>query len=129
MRVLWTEGNILSDLGREEDAIAILNRVRDFSIQSAWGYEVGHISIELAMLYAAQSRNREVHRELALALPFCSAQKPLDRYAKAAVLLLQRTLQEQGHLEAEQVRIVAHHLDRIHRAPLKPLSQPLDLQL
>jgi tetratricopeptide (TPR) repeat protein len=130
MKVLWTEGNILSALGREEEAIAILNSVRDFFIQSGRGYEVCHISIELAMLFAAQERFREVHRELALALPFCSAQKSLDRYAKAAVLLLQRTLQEQGRLEAEQVRIVAHHLDRIHRAPLKPLPRrPPNLQL
>ena len=131
MRVLWVEGQVLNALGLEVEAAVLLRRARDYFIQANRGYEVCRLSIELAMSYAAQSRYDDVRRELAFALPFLSAQKALDRYAHAAVLVLQQSLQKQGRLKQEQIQLIAHRLDSIHRAPLKAQSQSpfADLQL
>ena len=131
MRVLWVEGQVLNALGLEVEAAVLLRRARDYFIQANRGYEVCRLSIELAMSFAAQSRYDDVRRELAFALPFLSAQKALDRYAHAAVLVLQQSLQKQGRLKQEQIQLIAHRLDSIHRAPLKAQSQSpfADLQL
>jgi hypothetical protein len=131
MRVLWLEGQILSDLRIDDQAIVLLRRAREFFIQADRGYEVCRLSIELAVSYVAQGRFDDVHRELNFALPFLSAQNSLHRYAHSAVLLLQRTLREQGRLREDQVRLVVRHLDSIHRAPLKtqPQSPFADLRL
>jgi tetratricopeptide (TPR) repeat protein len=131
MRVLWLEGQILNDLRIEDEAIVLLRRSREFFIQEARGYEVCRLSIELALSYASLGRFDMVRRELAFALPFLSAQESLDRYAHAAVHLLQQTLQKEGSLKIELIRLVAHRLDGIHRAPLKPQPQSpfADLQL
>jgi tetratricopeptide (TPR) repeat protein len=123
MRVLWLEGQILNDLRLEDEAIVLLRKARDFFIQEARGYEVCRLSIELALSYAALGRFEVVRRELEFALPFLSVQKSLDRYAHAAVLLLQQALQKEGSLKTEQIRLVAHRLDGIHRAPLKARHQ------
>jgi tetratricopeptide (TPR) repeat protein len=116
---LWTEGQILNTLRFDDEAIALLRRVREFFICSARGYEVCQISIELASNFAAQDRLEDVRRELDFGLQFCSPRKPLDRHAREAVLLLQATLQHQGRLGADQIRSVTNRLDCIHRTPLQ----------
>lgn len=116
---LWTEGQILNALGIDDEAVPLLRKAREFFIRSARGYEVCHISIELASTYAAQQRFRDVRRELAFGLPFCSPHRRLDDHAKEAVSFLQGALAHQGRLEAEQLRAVAHQLDYLHRAPLQ----------
>lgn len=116
---LWTEGQILNELRIDDEAIPLLRKAREFFIRSARGYEVCHISIELASNYAAQQRLGDVRRELAFGLPFCSPKRRLDDHAKEAVFLLQGILEHQGHLEPDQLRAVAHRLDCIHRAPLQ----------
>jgi tetratricopeptide (TPR) repeat protein len=118
IRVLWIEAQILSELRLDEDAIALFKRVRDFFIQSARGYEVCIVSLEIALSYASQRKFKEVPRELAFALPFLSAHKALDRYAQVAILLLQGAFERQGRLEAEQIRVIAIQLDSLTRAPL-----------
>jgi tetratricopeptide (TPR) repeat protein len=118
MRVLWIEAQILSELRMDEEAIALFKQVRDFYIQSARGYEVCLISLEMSLSYALQGRLQEIPREVAFALPFLSAHKALDRYAQLAVILLQRAFQRQGRLEAEQIRVIARELDALARAPL-----------
>ena len=123
MRVLWIEGQILNALEREEEAVTLLRKSRDFFVQANRGYEVCRLSIELALSYAALGRFDDVRRELAFALPFLSAQKSMDRYAHAAVLVLQKSLQDQGRLQHEQIRQIAKRLDAIHRAPLKAQPQ------
>jgi hypothetical protein len=129
--VLWTEGQILNTLRIDDEAIPLLREAREFFIRSARGYEVCHISIELASNYAARQRFVDVRRELAFGLPFCSPKRRLDDHAKEVVLLLQGALQHRGRLEADQLRAVAHRLDCIHRAPLQAPNQTsfTDLQL
>jgi tetratricopeptide (TPR) repeat protein len=131
MRVVWLEGQILSALRIDDEAIVLLRKAREFFIQANRGYEVCRLSIELAFSYAAQGRLDDVHRELGFGLPFLSVQKSLHRYAHSAVLLLQQTLREQGRLREEQIRLVVLRLDSIHRAPLKaqPQSPFADLRL
>jgi tetratricopeptide (TPR) repeat protein len=131
MRVLWVEGQILNALGMGDEATTLLRRSRNYFIQANRGYEVCRLSIELALSYATLGQFEEVSRELAFTLPFLSAQKTLDRYAHAAVLVLQQSLQKQGRLYLEQIRQIAERLDSIHRAPLRaqPQSPFADLQL
>jgi hypothetical protein len=119
IHALWTEAQILNTLRFDDDAIPLLRRVREFFICSDRGYEICQISIELASNFAAQDRFEEVRRELDFGLQLCSPRKPLDRYAKEAVLLLQATLQHQGRLGAGQIRSVTNRLDRMHRTPLQ----------
>jgi len=129
--VVWREGQILNALHVDDDAIGLLRKAREGFIRLARGHEVCHISIELALNYAARQLFDEVRRELAFALPFCSPRRALDKYAREAVLLLLGALQHQGRLEADQVRAVARRLDCIDRAPFQALSRPpfADLQL
>ena len=129
MRVLWIEAQIMSEL-RMDDAIPILKQVRDFYIHASRGYEVCLVSIELALDHAAHGRFQKIPGELAFALPFLTSHKTLDRYARAAVLLLQAALERQGRLEAEQLRFVAYRLHSFSRAPLSSHRPPLtDLPL
>ena len=121
---LWIEAQVLSALRLDDEAIALFNHARNFYIQAAYGYEVGHISIEMALNYAAQEKYGEAARELAFALPFCSAQKARDHYARAALILLQQTIQEQGRLKAGQIHAASQWLELFRRAPLKALRQP-----
>jgi tetratricopeptide (TPR) repeat protein len=120
---LWAEGQILNTLGIDDEALPLLRKAREFFIRSARGYEVCHISIELASTYAAQQRFGEVRRELAFGLPFCSPARSLDNHAREVVSLLQAALEHQGRLEADQLRTVAHRLDCIRRAPLQDHRQ------
>jgi tetratricopeptide (TPR) repeat protein len=120
---LWTEGQILSTVRIDDEAIPLLKKARAFFIESARGYEVCQISIDLASNYAAQQRFGDVRRELAFGLPFCSPQKRLDDHAREAVLLLQGALDHQGRLGEDQLRAVASRLDCIYRAPLQAQPQ------
>ncbi len=124
MGTVWIEAQVLSALRFDDEAMALFHQARNFYIQAAYGYEVGHISIEMALNYAAQEKYGEAARELAFALPFCSAQRARDHYARAAMLLLQQTIQEQGRLKAGQIRVASHWLELLRRAPLKALRQP-----
>ncbi len=124
MRQVWLEGQILAALHCDDDAIGRFKRAREFFIRSGHGFEVGCISVDLAASYAAQDRLAEARSELAFALPFCSEERPLNRYAREGVLLLHGALQRQGRLQADQVRAVTFHLDSIHRAPLQTFRQP-----
>jgi tetratricopeptide (TPR) repeat protein len=119
VQALWTEGQILSTLRIDDEAISLLRNAREFFIRSARGYEVCQISIELASNYAAQKRFDDVRREIAFGLPFCSPERPLDEHAKEAVLHLQGALDHQGYLEAGQIHSVTQRLDCIHRTPLQ----------
>ncbi len=128
---MWTEGQVLSTVRINDEAVPIMKKAREFFIRSARGCEVCHISIDLAANYAAQQRFDDVRHELAFGLPFCSSSRPLDNHAREAVGILQGALEHQGRLEPDQVRVVAHRLDRISRAPLQaPRRAPFaDLQL
>ena len=131
MSVLWTEAQILNSLRLNDEAVGRLKQAREFYIQAAQGSKVGHISIELALSYAAWERFADVRRELAFGLLFCSERSVLDRYTREALLLLQGTLDHQGRLEAEQIRSINHRLDHLHQAPLQAWSERpfADLQL
>lgn len=119
MYALWTEAQILNTLRIDDDAITLLRKVREFFIRSARGYEVCQISIELASNYAAQQRFDDVRREFAFCLPYCSPHKPLEHYAREAVLYLQQTLEHQGRLAADQIHSITLRLDSLHRTPLQ----------
>lgn len=129
MHVLWSEGSILNALRIDDKAVARLKQARDFFIRTAQGAKVGHVSIELALSYAAQRRFSEVRRELEIGLLFCSDEGAHDRHAREALLLLQRDLKHRGRLETERIRTVNHRLDCLQRAPLQAARQQLSADL
>jgi hypothetical protein len=123
-RQTWIEGQILTALGADDDAIGLLKKAREFYIRSSLGFEVCYISLDLAMNHAAHDRLADVRRELAFGLPFCSERSARDGYARDAALLLQATLRRQGRISADQIRTVSAQLDWIQSSPLQVFYRP-----
>ena len=121
--ILWSEGQMLSALRIDDEAVGLLSKAREFFVRSSQGSKVCHISVDLALSYVAQQRFGDVRRELAFGLPFCSEESVLDQNAKEALLLLLGALEHQGRLEGEHVRAVNDRLAFLHRAPLQTLHK------
>jgi tetratricopeptide (TPR) repeat protein len=60
LRLRWLEGRIAAGLGRTEEAMAALMRVRGELAARGLGYDMALVSLELAELYAAEGRTGAV---------------------------------------------------------------------
>jgi transcriptional regulator with XRE-family HTH domain len=60
IRFMWTEGRVIAGLGKIEEGIALLARVRGEFAARNMAYDVALVSLEIAIFYAGQGRTDQV---------------------------------------------------------------------
>jgi transcriptional regulator with XRE-family HTH domain len=116
VRLMWTEGRIAAGLGKVEEGIGILAKVRGEFASREMHYDTALVSLELAVLYAKEGKpaevkalarhmvpvfqSQDVHREalaaLALFRQAAEAEKATEELARGILAYLQRARFDPG---------------------------------
>jgi transcriptional regulator with XRE-family HTH domain len=115
LRTDWLEAKVAAGLGRSEEAIAILDRVRGEFIDSDNSYDAALATLELAEIHAALGRTTEVQVLARESAPIFRAQG-VHREAQRALDLF-REAAEEDRAGAELVRSVVAYLYRARHDP------------
>ena len=86
VRVLWLEGRLRSGLGRTREAVDAFEQVRREFTTRKIAYNAALVTLELAELYLAEGRTREV-RDLAEEMMWVFRSQGIDREALVALKL------------------------------------------
>jgi tetratricopeptide (TPR) repeat protein len=92
IRLRWLEGRIADGLGNRREAEAHFTGVQRFFLEKNLDLEAAQVSIELAVLYAADGRRAEL-RELVAALVPLFESRDLRREVLAVLHLLRRAVE------------------------------------
>jgi len=115
LRLRWLEGRMAADLGRREEAISALARVReDFSFRGI-AYDTALATLEIAVLYLEEERTSET-RALARQMLWIFQTQGVHREALAALRLFCEAA-EQESLTLEMVRGLVGYLHRARHEP------------
>ena len=115
VRLQWMEGRIaLGQNELEEAEQYFLEVFEDFS-EREMGYDAALVSLDLAQVYAAQGRNREL-RELALRLAPIFRSREVHREALAALLMFQQSAEEEA-VTRTLLRKISTFLERVRSGP------------
>jgi tetratricopeptide (TPR) repeat protein len=115
VRTLWLEGRVAAGLGRREEALSALSRVRSEFISRSLGYDVALVSLELAVLYLEDGRTREV-MEIAHQMETAFRSQGVHREAIAAL----RLFQEAANRETATVELARRLVKYLLRARYEP---------
>ena len=115
LRADWLEAKVAAGLGRSEEAIAILDRVRGEFIASDNSYDAALATLELAEIHAALGRTTEVQVLARESAPIFRAQG-VHREAQRALDLFREAAEEE-RASAELVRSVVAYLYRARHDP------------
>lgn len=102
IRARWLEGRILKGLGQERHAEEALREARDAMVQEDIAYDAALASLDLAGIYAAQGRARELRELTAEMIPIFQSQQ-VHREALAALILFRQAV------ESEQISLALIH--------------------
>jgi tetratricopeptide (TPR) repeat protein len=94
VRLLWTEGRVAAGLGKLEDGIALLARVRGEFASRNMAYDVALVSLEIAILYAGQGRTDQVKTLARHMTPIFQAHA-IHREALAALTLFRQAAERE----------------------------------
>ena len=115
IRALWLEGRVAAGLGRKEEAISALERVRlDFATRGL-AYDMALATLELAGLYLEESRTGKV-RELVRQMASIFRSQGVHREALAALKLFSEAAEREA-ATAELARRVVEYLCRARHDP------------
>lgn len=115
VRLLWLEGRIAARLGRPDEALGALARVRGEFISRGIPSDAALASLELALLYLEQGRPGEVKVLARQMAPIFQAQG-IHREALAALRLFCRAAGD----ETVTVEMARHLVEYLHRARHDP---------
>jgi tetratricopeptide (TPR) repeat protein len=115
LRVGWLEARVAEGLGRFDEAVAGLTRVRVGFERQRIPYDVALVTLELAELYASQGRTAEVKELVRESVPIFEAQG-VHSEAQRALALFRRAVQEE-RVTIELVRGIHDYLERARRNP------------
>jgi hypothetical protein len=115
VRLCWTEGRVAAGLGRTEEGIAALTRVRGDFASRDMGYDMALVSLELAVFYAGQGRTDLVKTLARHMAPVFKAQD-VHREALAALTLF-RQAAEREQVTSELARDVLSYLRKARYNP------------
>jgi tetratricopeptide (TPR) repeat protein len=115
VRGCWLEGLIALGFGEEESAERLLREVKTAFDRDRMPYDSALVSLDLAMVLAAQGRHAEL-RELAEEMTATFTSLDVHREAMAAVGFLRRAV-EQEQATAEMVAAIARFLKRSRHRP------------
>jgi tetratricopeptide (TPR) repeat protein/DNA-binding XRE family transcriptional regulator len=110
IRVIWLEGRIAAGLGRNDEALRLLEEAREKFAVLGMGYDVALALLEEAVLLLEESRTAEV-KELASDLVKVFESKAVHREAIAALLLFQEAAEGET-ATAELARLLLAFLHR-----------------
>jgi transcriptional regulator with XRE-family HTH domain len=94
VRLMWTEGRVTAGLGKIEDGIALLARVRGEFAARSMAYDVALVSLEIAILYAGQGRTDQVKTLARHMTPIFQAHA-IHREALAALTLFRQAAERE----------------------------------
>lgn len=86
VRTVWLKGQIAAGLGRQEEAVATLSRVREYFDRERIPYDFALATLELALLFLEQGRARRV-RHLADEMLWIFQTQGVHKEALAAISL------------------------------------------
>jgi tetratricopeptide (TPR) repeat protein len=89
LRVDWLQGIVAAGLGRHEEAIALLERVRTRLVADDIAYDAALVTLELAEVHASLGHTAEVKRLARESAPFFQAQQ-VHHEAQAALELFRQ---------------------------------------
>jgi transcriptional regulator with XRE-family HTH domain len=115
LRVDWLQGRVAAGLGRPEEAIAILERVRAEFVALKNPYVAALITLELAEVHAAMGRSAQVKALARDSAPIFQAHG-VHREAQRALRLFCRAAEEE-RLTAELLRRFVAYLYRARHDP------------
>jgi len=115
VRLQWLEGRIAAGLGRAEEAIAALARVRGAFAARGIAYDMALVSLELAELYAAQGR-MDVVRTLARQMASVFEDQEVHAEARKAIAFFRRAAEREA-VTPELAREVVRYLYRARHQP------------
>lgn len=115
LRLRWLEGRIAAGLGRREQAISVLHRVREDLAEQKIAYDSALASLELAELYLEDGRTREV-RSVARQILWIFQTQGVHREALAALRLFCEAA-ERETATLEMVRKIVDYLRRAQNDP------------
>jgi transcriptional regulator with XRE-family HTH domain len=115
IRALWLEGRVAAGLGRKEEAISTLERVRlDFGARGL-AYDMALATLELAGLYLEENRTGKV-KELVRQMASIFRSQGVHREALAALKLFSEAAEREA-ATAELARRVVEYLCRARHDP------------
>lgn len=95
VRIRWLEGRIAAGLGRREEAIAALSRVREEFASRGIAFDTGLAILELAVLYLEEGRTADVKMLARQMTPIFHAQD-VPREAMAALKLFREAAEREA---------------------------------
>jgi len=115
VRLLWVEGRVAGGLGRREEAIETLTRVRGKFAAEDLDFDTALVTLELAALLAEEGRTAEVKTLARHLVPIFHAKRVPVEALKALALFRQAAEREQA--SAELVRRLVAFLRRAEHDP------------
>jgi len=115
LRLQWTEARIVAGLGRTDDAIQLLQGVRQQFAERGMGYDTALVSLELTALHAQEGRTAEVKR-LSVEMAKIFRAQNVPREALVALLFFQKAA-EHERATARLAREIAAFLEKQRTDP------------
>lgn len=115
LRLEWVEARVDLAQGKQDEAEAALERVRESFIRSDVGFDAALVSLDLAHAYAKQDRSEDMRRLAEQMIPIFES-RDMHREAIAALLVFQRAT-EMDRVNVQFVEEVASFLRRSRGNP------------
>ena len=115
VRVDWVQGRIDSGLGRHEEAIAVLERVRAKFVEDEMAYDAALVTLELAEIHVTLGHRAEVKSLARESAPIFAQQGVHAEARRALELFRQAALQDRA--TAQLLRAVVNYLYRARHDP------------
>lgn len=114
-RLRWTEGRILTALGRPAEAEAVLLEVRDRFVEEALAFDAALVSLDLSTLYLGQGRPEETKDLAAELIPIFQSHEIYHEALASLILFQQAAGMEQ--LTAGLIEEIAAYLKEARDNP------------
>lgn len=114
-RLLWVEGRIAAGLGRVEEGLTLLSKVRGQFVARSMGYDAALVTLELCLLHVGQGRADQV-KTLARHMAKLFYGQEFHREALSAFTLF-RHVAEQERVTMELARRFLSYLRKARIAP------------
>jgi transcriptional regulator with XRE-family HTH domain len=115
VRLRWLEGRIAAGLGRRDEALSALSRVREEFVSREIAYDAALVSLELANLHLEEGRTIEV-RNLARQMMWIFQAQGVPREALAALKLFCEAAEREA-VTLDLARRLAEYLFRAQNDP------------
>jgi tetratricopeptide (TPR) repeat protein len=117
LRADWQAGTVAAGQGRQDEALAVLHRVRGEFIALRNAYDAALVTLELAEMQAALGNTAEVKKLARESAPIFMDQRVHREARRALALALFRQAAEEERITGELLRALIAYLRRARRDP------------